>query len=176
MRLLILLLLVTAIFTTAQARTKKGPTLTTYGPIYPVQEMDTPLPENFHYKAVFDVASTSSELDVHSRRLESVARFINMHTDRGVDINNISLAVVLHDKAAKDILTDQAYAAKYQTSNPNKEMIQALARVGVKFYICGQTSDFHKYQRKDILPEVSIALSAMTQLVLLQSDGYALLP
>ena len=176
MRTLIAALLAIALTYSVAAQTKKGPTLTNYGPIMPVKELDVPLPENFNYKAVFDVITTASDIDSHSRRIESVARFINMHTDRGVDLEDISLAVVFHGKAAKDILTDGAYSAKYQTPNPNKELIQSLAKVGVKFYICGQTSDFRGYKRKDILPEVSIALSAMTQLVVLQTKGYALLP
>ena len=176
MRLVIVILVSVFITNAIEASAKKGPTLTNYGPIMPVKDMDEPLPENFKYRAVFDVVSTASEVDSHSRRLESVARFINMHTDRGVDIKDIDIAVVIHGKAAKDILTDEAYATKFQTNNPNKEMIESLAKVGVKFYICGQTSDFRKYSRKDILPEVSIALSAMTQLVVYQSKGYALLP
>ncbi|MEL0037395.1 MAG: DsrE family protein [Gammaproteobacteria bacterium] len=176
MRSITLLFIVIILMADVYAKSKMGPTLTNYGPILPVANMDIPLPEDFKYKAVFDVATTASEIDAHSRRLESVARFINMHTDRGVALDDMHLAVVIHGKAAKDILTDEAYAAKFDTENPNRELIQSLAKLGVRFYICGQTSDFSDYQRKDILPEVAIALSAMTQLVILQSEGYALLP
>jgi intracellular sulfur oxidation DsrE/DsrF family protein len=159
-----------------QAKAIMGPVLENYGPVYQVPELDEPLPRDFHYKAVFDVYKTASQNDVYSRRLESVARFINMHTLRGVPLEKIDLAVVIHGKAVKDILVDEKYQQKYGSPNPNKELIQALAEAGVKFYVCGQTVDFLNYRRSEILPEIKIALSAMTQLVYFQAEGYALLP
>ena len=153
-----------------------GPVIKNFGPVYPVTEMDEPLPENFQYKAVFDVYKTASDETTHSRRLESVARFINMHAAKGVPIEKMSLAVVFHGKATKDILSDDVYSKKYQVNNPNRPLIEALSRAGVKLYVCGQTTDYFKYGRSDILPEVKIALSAMTQLTFLQAQGYALLP
>ena len=153
-----------------------GPAIKDYGPVYPVKEMDEPLPMDFHYKAVFDVYKTATDETTHSRRLESVARFINMHAAKGVPTEKMSLAVVFHGKATKDILNDIEYKKKYQVSNPNRPLIAALSKAGVKLYVCGQTTDYFKYKRSDILPEVKIALSAMTQLTYLQAQGYALLP
>ena len=149
-----------------QAKATVGPVLTNYGPVYSVKDMDEKLPADFHFKAVFDVYTTASEADVHSRRLESVARFINMHAMKGVPLDKISIAVVIHGKAVKDILHDHKYQQKYQSNNPNKAMIESLSKAGVKFYVCGQTAEYRKYKRSDILPEVKIALSAMTQLVI----------
>ena len=167
-------LLIATSFTYAKAQ--YGPVIENYGPVYKVPELDSPLPENFQYKVIFDIYVTASDPDVHSRRLESVARFLNMHALRGVKLENMHVAVVFHGKATKDILTDDAYQKVHQLDNPNRELIDALADSGVRLYVCGQTTDFLKYKRQDILPEIKIALSAMTQLALYQSQGYALLP
>jgi len=172
--LILIVVFLTSTITLAKAQ--YGPIIDNYGPVYEVNSQDAMLPKDHQYKVVFDIYKTASELDVHSRRLESVARFINMHALKNVPMANMHIAVVFHGKATKDILTDSAYQALHKMDNPNSELIEALAENGVKLYVCGQTIDFFKHQRKDILPDVKIALSAMTQLVIYQSKGYALLP
>ena len=165
-----------AITISAYAKAQYGPIIDNYGPIYNVSESDVPLPKDHQYKVVFDVYQTASDNATHSRRLESVARFINMHALKGVKMEDMHIAVVFHGKATKDILTDSAYNKHFEADNPNRELVEVLADNGVKFYVCGQTSDYRRYTRKDILPEIKIALSAMTQLQIYQSKGYALLP
>ncbi|NNJ72921.1 MAG: DsrE family protein, partial [Enterobacterales bacterium] len=167
--LIVILIFLTS--TNILAKAQYEPIIDNYGPVYEVKNQDTVLPKGHHYKVVFDVYKTASELDVHSRRLESVARFINMHALKNVPMENMHIAVVFHGKATKDILTDSAYQALHQMDNPNSELIEALADNGVKLYVCGQTVDFFKHHRKDILPDVKIALSAMTQLAIYQSKG-----
>ena len=158
------------------AKAQYGPLIDKYGPVYKVSDMDVPLPKDHEYKVVFDVYQTATEPDVHSRRLESAARFLNMHALHGVAADKMHIAIVMHGKATKDILTDEAYQKQFQVGNPNRELIELLAEYGVQFYVCGQTTDFYKYKREDILPEIKIALSAMTQLEIYQSKNYALLP
>jgi len=155
---------------------RKAPILTDYGPVYTIKYRDTKLPDDYLYKAVFDVTSTASDPADHSRRLESVARFINMHALNGVAMEKMQLAVVIHGKAVKDTLINSIYQDKYEVDNPNQQLIEQLHKSGVKFYICGQTTEYLGYRRKELLPPVEIALSAMTQLVILQGEGYALLP
>jgi len=157
-------------------KAKTGPVIENYGPAYKVKTKDIALPEHFKYKVVFDVYKTASEVSNHSRRIESVARFINMHALNGVKMEDMEIAVVFHGKATKDILNDNTYEEKYLSTNPNKEMIQDLADKGVKFYVCGQTVEYYDYTRANILPDIKVSLSAMTQLVVLQSQGYSLLP
>ena len=35
----------------------------------------------------------------------------------------------------RDFLADEANAAKFDTENPNRKLIQSLAKLGVRFYI-----------------------------------------
>lgn len=171
----LILLLVQCSFLFAE-KPQKTPVFTDYGPVYAVKHSETTLPKNTTYKAVFDVTTSASDPRDHSRRLESVARFINMHALNGVSLDKMDIAVVIHGKASKDSLEDAAYQLKYEVDNPNKDMIEQLHNSGVKFYICGQTTEFLGYKRNDLLAAVKISLSAMTQLVILQNEGYALLP
>lgn len=144
-----------------------GPVIEGYGPTYPIDDRDVPLQENFVYKAVFDIAQDPSAGTVN-RNLVSVARFLNMHARNGVPVENINLAIVVHGPAVRNLLD--------KDDNPNLEVIALLQDAGVDVYVCGQSMKFGGINKNELTGGVKIALSAMTMLTILQSEGYALLP
>lgn len=154
----------------------KGPLIEGYGPTYPINDRDVPLPEGFNYKAVFDLAAYPGEVTAVNVRLESVARFLNMHGRNGVPAENMDLAVVVHGAAVKNLLNNDAYEARYKVDNPNLELLSLLHDAGVSIYVCGQSMSFGGIDKNELADGVQVALSAMTMLTVLQSDGYALLP
>lgn len=154
----------------------KGPRIEDYGPTYPINDRDVPLPEGFTYKAVFDLAAYPGEVTAVNVRLESVARFLNMHGRHGVPVENMDLAVVVHGAAVKNLLNNDAYEARYKVENPNLELLTLLRAAGVSIYVCGQSTSFSGVDKNELTDGVQVALSAMTMLTVLQSDGYALLP
>jgi len=54
--------------------------------------------------------------------------------------------------------------------------VMALHRAGVEFYVCGQSMAFGSVEKSELASPAKVALSAMTMLSVLQSNGYALLP
>lgn len=153
-----------------------GPAIEGYGPTYPIDNRDIPLEENAVYKSVFDVASYSEDVSKLSRRLESVARFINMHARNGTPLANMEIAVVLHGQAVKTVLKHAAYRERFGMENPNLELVTRLHDAGVQFYMCGQSLAFSGVDKEELAEPVDVALSAMTMLTVLQNDGHALLP
>jgi len=153
-----------------------GPVIDGYGLTYPIEYRDIALLEDFKYKVVFDAANYSDDVAALNARLVSVARFLNMHARNGVPRENMRLAVVLHGAALKNALNNAAYKARYDTSNPNLELVMALHRAGVEFYVCGQSMAFGSVEKSELASPAKVALSAMTMLSVLQSNGYALLP
>lgn len=160
----------------AKSDIEMGPILEAYGPTSAIENSDIPLPEGFVYKALFDISETNQKHDQYNRKIESVARFLNMHARNGVKPDNMKLAVVLHGAAVKDILTDEAYAKRHGYKNPNTDLIHQLAENGVKFYVCGQSVAFYEVKKSELSSDVKLALSAMTMAVLLQEDDYQLIP
>ncbi|MEM1132350.1 MAG: DsrE family protein [Pseudomonadota bacterium] len=152
-----------------------GPLLKDYGPHAPV-EMDTPLPADMELAVTFDVAK--GDAGALNRTLVSAARFINMHAANGVDPENIRAAVVVHGAAVFDMANDAAYARKYpdQKRNPNAELIAALTWQGVDIIICGQSAAGQGLAKSELLPDVTMDLSAMTAHARLQQAGYTLNP
>ncbi|AOE50107.1 DsrE family protein [Kangiella sediminilitoris] len=153
-----------------------GPAINNYGPYFKIEDRDTALPEDFVYKAVFDVTKTSQEPEKLNRNIESVARFINMHAANGVSTENMRIAVVLHGESTKDSLNNSAYKQRHGVENPNLPLIKELRQLGVDFYLCGQSAKFSKIEKSELSEDVELSLSAMTMLVMLQEQGYNLLP
>ncbi|WP_018625634.1 DsrE family protein [Kangiella aquimarina] len=160
----------------AKSDIQMGPVIEGYGPTSAITDADVKLPEGFIYKALFDISETNKKHDQYNRKIESVARFLNMHARNGVKIEDMKLAVVLHGAATKDVLNDEAYAKRHGHNNPNTDLIKELSEKGVSFYICGQSAAFYDIKKSELSTDVKLALSAMTMAVLLQQEGYQLIP
>ena len=87
----------------------------------------------------------------------------------------MKVALVIHGGAYKDVYLDDVYAQKFGAPNPNATLIEDLHKAGVEMYICGQTAAHRGIARNEMKPEIGVALSAMTVLVTLQSEGFALI-
>ena len=159
-----------------QPKAIKGPIFTDYGPVFKMTDKDVPLSQNFKYKVFFDVTEPAKQTFNLNRRIESVARFINMHAMNGVKLENMQIAVVLHGGATRDALNQEAYQEKYMDENPTLDLIEQLHAKGVKFYLCGQSLYFMQHKKSDLAPQIKLALSAMTTSTQLQADGFTLIP
>ena len=107
--------------------------------------------------------------------LNAVARFLNMHGQTGLELEQMDVVVVLHGAGVKNVLNDKAYQKKFNTDNPNAELLRALNQAGVQLYVCGQSLNSRGYDRDDLAEPVKLSLSAMTALVHFQEEGYRLI-
>jgi intracellular sulfur oxidation DsrE/DsrF family protein len=152
-----------------------GPLIDRYGPVYDIPKPGFQTPTDITYKAVFDVGPSPEDPSQVNPRIESLARFLNMHARAGVRARDMKLALVLHGPAGKDALSDSAYKSRFGVHNPNRALIEDLAANNVRIILCGQTAAHGKFGSDELAPGVDLALSAMTALVALQSDGYGLI-
>jgi intracellular sulfur oxidation DsrE/DsrF family protein len=154
-----------------------GTAIPAYGKVADVP--GTNLPADTKFKVSFDVGGGSAaEPGKVNRSLEGAARFINMHVASGIPAENIQLALVVHGKSGWDLTTDEWYKAKTEgdVANANAPLIAALVEKGVTITLCGQTGAWHDISEDDLLPGVTMSLSAMTAHALLQQQGYTLNP
>lgn len=156
-----------------------GKAIPEFGKIVQV-DVDQPVYGYSKFKVAFDV-SARTDTGSLNRKLESAARFINMHHAAGVKLKNINLAIVLHGGAIRDVTGATYYAASLKegeipSDNVNVPLIEALMEKGVQFYVCGQSAAYYDVKNEDLLPGVNMALSAMTAHALLQQKGYTLNP
>ena len=153
-----------------------GPIIKDYGPVIEVPRGSYNLDKNTNYKVSMDASATGATPDDINRQFVSAARFLNMHANNDIAPENIEFALVVHGPAGKDLLHDAAYKKRYKQANPNTLLLKQLNDAGVSIYLCGQSAAYMKLGAEEMNPAVTMAVSAMTAHVRLQSEGYTLIP
>ena len=154
------------------AEPQLGPVVRGHGPVYPVPEGSYNLDAKQAYKVVMDIGKGPDDPAQLNRSIESAARFLNMHARNGIEPGKLELAVVLHGSGARAALGNPAHGKHFGTANPNQSLLEELGQAGVSIYLCGQTAGYYGYAPADLLPQVTMAVSAMTVHVRLQQEGY----
>jgi intracellular sulfur oxidation DsrE/DsrF family protein len=107
--------------------------------------------------------------------ITDVGRVYNLHVASGIPKEKINMVVAVHGSATDSFLTNEAYRKKYTIDNPNLVLIKELKGIGVRFLVCGQSLRWTNTDRKSILPEIGVTLTAQTTLTSYQLKGYALI-
>ncbi len=158
------------------SQTKKaGPVIKEYGAVWAIDKPSFKTDTTKVFKVVFDVMDSPDDPKALNAKIGTVARFLNMHAQSGVPAENLKAALVIHNKASKDILDNKAYHSRYETDNPNSHMIRELLDSGVNVIFCGQSSISRKMPISESISGVDLSLSAMTALIQLQDEGYRLI-
>jgi intracellular sulfur oxidation DsrE/DsrF family protein len=140
-------------------------------------ENPTEIPDpDKEYKLLFEITAKnpdSTAKDINEG-LDEVARVLNLHYASGIPPKNIIPVVVIHGPGLEALKTNEAYNTRHKIDNPNLKLVADLEKIGTKFIACGQAMAFFSIEKKDLLPEVKISLTAQTVLSNYQSQGYTL--
>ena len=134
-----------------------------------------PISDQTVFKVAFDVAD-AAEKGAQNNKMNSLARFINMHIAHGVKPENIQLALVVHGGASVDVLENSFYKQRFDSDNKNQQLISQLLAHNTVVYVCGQSATHMKVKQQQLIPGVQMALSAITAHAQLQQQGYTLNP
>ena len=159
-------------FNSYAAEPATGPVVENYGPVFSVPAGSFNLQADRQYKVLMDIGKGPDDPAELNRNIESAARLLNMHSRNGIKPENLKLAIVLHGSGIHAALNNEAYSEHFLVENANKKLIKGLKKAGVDIYICGQSAAYNGYAAEEFLPEISIAVSAMTVHVRLQQEGY----
>lgn len=154
---------------------KAGPVIEKYGEVWMIENPDFKTDTSQEFKVVFDVMDSPSSHTEINKKLETAARFLNMHAQSDVPVSQLKVAIIVHNQASKDITHDDAYKKRFGVSNPNSGLVKALLDADVDIIYCGQSSLSRNFPKEDLAPGVKIALSAMTATIQLQNEGYILM-
>jgi intracellular sulfur oxidation DsrE/DsrF family protein len=105
-----------------------------------------------------------------------VARAVNLFASAGVPQSHLNLVVVIHGTATPIVLDNAHYQEKFKLENPNIALIDALEKAGVKVAVCGQALAGNKFPQEWVYPKIENTLSAITDIVILEKNGYVLIP
>jgi hypothetical protein len=126
------------------------------------------------YKVVFaDGQEAKNKTDVNPM-LPTIATYVNTLGKYGVPKEHRHLVIMFHQRNPDMdiVMTNEAYKARYGVDNPNIAIIHALKQAGVDIRACGQGVIGRKIDLKDVNPDITVDLWAMTTLVNLQLKGF----
>lgn len=152
-----------------------GPIISDFGKVHQIDNPDFKTNTDAEFKVVFDIMDSPDSHTEINKTIETAARFLNMHAQSGVPKSQLKVALVVHNKASKDIIQNEAYKNRYGVSNPNFDMVKDLMNAGVEVILCGQSSKSRNFPKDQLIPGAKISLSAMTALIQLQNEGYQLI-
>jgi len=125
------------------------------------------------YKVLFDAAAAPAKPSDVNQMLQTVARYVNTLAKLGVPAEHRKIAVIFHQGSTPAVLRNDAFKARNDgQDNPNVSLIQALAKAGVGFHVCGQALLGQKIDPKDVQPEIQVDLWALTTIINFEQRGY----
>lgn len=158
--------------TIAQSNRADGIIIKDFGTFFTVKNPDIKTDTTATFKVIFDVSMSSDDKNVINKHIVTAARFLNMHANEGMKIEQLKAAMTIHGSAWQDVLNNDAYKEKYGVDNPNLKLINQLSQVGVDVILCGQTAAYRGLNKDNVIPSVKFALSAMTALIQYQNNGF----
>ena len=151
------------------------PAIQAYGPVHVWPEaIDRPSPKKV-YKALFDVTQGNPAADKVNPGLDHIARAVNTFAAAGVPLSHLKFDVIIHGGATPIALGEKAYMAKYGHANPNLAVIADLRKAGVDVMVCGNALGDMQFTPAEVNPDIKVALSALSTLIIQQNQGYALM-
>ncbi|MEO8006337.1 MAG: DsrE family protein [Betaproteobacteria bacterium] len=132
--------------------------------------------KNADYKVVFNVTVGAAANEKLNPSLEKVARAANIFASAGVPLSHLHFIAVVHGPATPSVLGNDHYKEKFSVDNPNVKLISELKAAGVKVIVCGQALAANKFAHEWVNPDVEITLSAISSVVMLEMQGYVMLP
>jgi intracellular sulfur oxidation DsrE/DsrF family protein len=152
-----------------------GPVIKSTGFSIKVENPTFSIPAGHVFKALWEI-NQGDTMSVN-QQLTTIARFLNVHARHDIPVSQLQTAAVVHGGGWTALLTDEAYGARYGgKANPSKQLVQELLANGTQLVLCGQTAGSRGIKREELLPGVTVAISAMTAFNLFQSQGYQFNP
>ena len=152
------------------------PTINGAGRIHPLPQASYQPDAKAVYKIVFGLTKGSDKPDQPNPGLERVARTVNLYVHAGVPLEHLHFVAVASGKATPLALNDEQYRKEFGVANPNLPIIAQMRKAGIDVAVCGQAVAEHRYDYAWIDSHVTLALSALTTVTVLQQKGYALIP
>jgi len=127
-------------------------------------------------KVVFDITSTGKDPAKPLPGLERAATLLNLAGSAGLKPTDLEIVVVLHGDATSTALDDAAYKELTGRPHSSADLLKKLKEVGVNVLVCGQSLARKGYDTGRVRVDVSVAASAVSAVVNLQTRGFAYVP
>jgi intracellular sulfur oxidation DsrE/DsrF family protein len=152
-----------------------NPAIQEFGAVVSLPDSGMQPSKDTDYRVVFNVTAGGPNEKINPS-LDRVARTVNVFASAGVPLSHLHFVAVLHGPATPAVLDNDHYREKFSVDNPNIKLISALQKAGVKVVVCGQALAHNKFPHEWVNKEVEITLSALSDVIILEQQGYVLFP
>ncbi|WP_321938074.1 MULTISPECIES: DsrE family protein [unclassified Paraburkholderia] len=128
------------------------------------------------YQIVFALTKGGMKPAEVNPALDRVARTVNLYVAAGVPLSRLKFVAIVYGPATPLALDDAHYRTAYGVPNPNLPLIAELKKAGVTVAVCAQAVAEQHFGYDAITPDVTLALSGLTTVTTLESQGYVLMP
>jgi len=153
-----------------------NPAIPDFGKVVSLPDAGMQPSKSVEYKVVFNVTTAPGSNDKVNSALDRVARTVNVFASAGVPLSHLHFIAVVHGPATPSVLDNQHYKEKFSVDNPNVKLISELKTAGVQVVVCGQALAHNKFEHEWVNPDVEITLAALSDVIILEQDGYVLFP
>lgn len=151
------------------------PTIAGYGRIHYESSFAFQPQADQSYKIVVALTSGAAKPEQVSPALDHVARIVNLYVAAGVPLAHLKIVGIAYGAATPAVMDNAHYRARYGVANPNLKLISELRKAGVTVAVCAQAVAEHHIKYDWVSKEVTIALSGLTTVTVLEHDGYTLM-
>lgn len=148
------------------------PAIPGFGGVHPRPDLPVRPDPKEAYRVFVDVVSAERDPSGHFYSLQRLARLVNLMAYAKVPASHVHIVALLDEKVGYAAGTDAFYRKAFGGDNPNLRLIHALKKAGVKMLVCSQGLAENNIPDGAIDPDVTITLSALTDMVVYGHKGY----
>jgi intracellular sulfur oxidation DsrE/DsrF family protein len=150
------------------------PVIAGYGKVHPRPDAAVQPDPAVDYRVFVRVTDDGKHPRELMHSLDRLARLVNLMSVAKVPPSHVHIVALLDGEAALASATDDMYRRYTKVAkNPNLPLIHALRQAGVDLLVCGQALAMEKLPDSAVVPDVTVTLSALTDVVVYGQKGYS---
>jgi intracellular sulfur oxidation DsrE/DsrF family protein len=148
------------------------PAIPGFGGVHPRPDLPVRPNPKENYKIFVDVVTGDRNPAGRFYSLMRLARLVNLMAYAKVPSDHVHIVALLDEQVGYAAGTNAFYNKAFGGDNPNLALVHALKKAGVTMLICSQGMAENNIPDGAIDPDVTITLSALTDMVVYGHKGY----
>lgn len=149
------------------------PVIAGYGKVHPRPDAAVQPDPAADYRIFVRVTDDGKHPAERMRALDRLARLVNLMGVAKVPPSHVHIVALLDGEASLAATTDATYRRFTRVAkNPNLAIVHALRQAGVELLVCAQALATEKLPDSAVVPDVTVTLSALTDVVVYGQKGY----
>ena len=150
------------------------PVIAGYGKVHPRPDAAVQPDPTADYRIFVRVTDDGKHPKELMHALDRLARLVNLMGVAKVPPSHVHIVALLDGEASLASANDEVYRRYTKVpKNPNLPLVHALHQAGVQLLVCGQALAMEKLPDSVVVPDVTVTLSALTDMVVYGQKSYS---